>query len=393
MSQQIADSLARAILDARTGVVTHVPGRGGTEVFAAYCAMAQQPHAISFHEEVAYTIAHGASLVGKRSAAIIKAHGLVKAANSVLDSLFAGTTAGFLVLVFEDPNANSSDSIFDAGAFLDGVGIPYHRAESATMYQEVLCGFEASERMRLPYALLINADDVQAYAPVLPARSLPTTATARYCRNVAQHVVCPLFAQHQYEVLSAKRCGDDWTQIMPPGLPRIPECLPEKWQSTVREYQPLFDVFRDVRGTIVTGDTSTPTLFALPPYACVDLTTYMGGSLPLAIGAALAGHAPVWALTGDFSFLAAGQLGLPEALQRGIPLKVLIFDNGRADATGGQPIPEPLLEASLGGYRDYVRYIHQSDDVDEIRRVFMEANTVNELRIIVAEYRGISPHM
>ncbi len=100
MNDNVSAILARALLDAGAAVVTHVPGHGATEVFAAFCELDGKQHAISFHEEVAYPIAHGASLLGQRAATVIKAHGLVKAANSVLDSLSAGTTAGFLVVVF-----------------------------------------------------------------------------------------------------------------------------------------------------------------------------------------------------------------------------------------------------------------------------------------------------
>lgn len=387
MNDNVSAILARAMLDAGAAVVTHVPGHGATEVFAAFCELDGQQHAISFHEEVAYTIAHGASLLGQRAATVIKAHGLVKAANSVLDSLSAGTTAGFLVVVFDDKTGKSSDNIFDVVAFLDGIGIPYGQGMRDFIYQDVLRGFETSERMQLPYALLVDADDVATCASFTPAMPMPGRAS--YTRNVAQHFVGPLFAQYQYQVLSAKRHGANWLEITPPRLPTIPDALPEKWRPKIAAYLPLFGVFRSLRGNVVTGDTSTASLFALPPYDCVDVTTYLGGSVPLAIGAHLAGHAGVWALTGDFSFIAAGQLGLPEAVQRGIPLKILIFLNGRADATGGQPIPAYLLEAILGGYKPYVRYLHNPRDVDEIRTVLRDANAARELRIVVADYQRV----
>jgi indolepyruvate ferredoxin oxidoreductase alpha subunit len=67
----------------------------------------------SFHEEVAYTIAHGAALAGKRAFTSMKAHGFFKAANSVSDSLYSGTLAGFVSLVVDDRNGIQSDSIAD----------------------------------------------------------------------------------------------------------------------------------------------------------------------------------------------------------------------------------------------------------------------------------------
>jgi TPP-dependent indolepyruvate ferredoxin oxidoreductase alpha subunit len=139
----------------------------------------------------------------------------------------------------------------------------------------------------------------------------------------------------------------------------------------------------------VTGDTGISSLFAFPPYNCIDITTYMGGSIPLAIGAYLKGYDNVWALTGNFSFIAAGHMGLPEALQRRIPLKILIFYNGKAEATGGQPIPEGILENILGGYNEYLRYIKNPQNCHEVETVLREANYSKEMRIVIADYRKL----
>jgi TPP-dependent indolepyruvate ferredoxin oxidoreductase alpha subunit len=258
----------------------------------------------------------------------------------------AGTTAGLLALVFDDKTGSSSDSIFDVAAFLDGIGMPYQQGTREDIYQQVLHGFEASERLQLPYALLVDADDVHTSASFTPTPLI--SRSPPYVRNVAQHFVGPVFAEYQHQVLMAKQRGNKWQALQRPSLPVIPDGLPEPWPSRLQAYLPFFDIFRSLRGPIVTGDTSTASLFALPPYNCVDLTTYIGGSIPLAIGAHLAGYDRVWALTGDFSLIAAGQLGLLEAVHRAIPLKLVIFHNGRAEATGGQPIPPQLLDLILG---------------------------------------------
>ena len=60
--------IAQALVHASSTIVTNVPGYGGTQVFDAYGAAISQSCVPFFHEEVAYTVAHGASLVGKRAA-------------------------------------------------------------------------------------------------------------------------------------------------------------------------------------------------------------------------------------------------------------------------------------------------------------------------------------
>jgi TPP-dependent indolepyruvate ferredoxin oxidoreductase alpha subunit len=138
---------------------------------------------------------------------------------------------------------------------------------------------------------------------------------------------------------------------------------------------------------MVTGDTGVSSLFAFEPYNCIDITTYMGGSVPLAIGAYMGGHSDVWAVTGDFSFIAAGHLGLLEARQRGIPLKVLILSNGQAASTGGQPVPENALETVLAGYNKHLLFIKNPHDGSEIRSVLQAANNSAEMRIVIADFR------
>jgi len=386
MRDTVARIIAQAIHDAETSVVTNVPGFGGTQVFEAFVEISRKAFPCSFHEEVAYSIAHGASLAGKRSATLIKAHGLAKAANSLVGSLFAGTTAGFLILVFDDKRGKHSDSIFDVAEFIQGLRIPCQISRASEVYDEVLSAFARSEELQLPIVLLVDSDDLDRTASYTPVRR--STSARNYERNVAQHLVSPPLAEHQREILDAKLSNQDWLALRKPRLPTIPEDLPEAWQETARSYVQLFTVFQKLRGEIVFGDTGISSLFAFPPYHCVDVLTYMGGSVPLAIGAYLAGYHDAWAVTGDFSFIAAGHLGLVEAMQRGIPLRVLIFHNGKAAATGGQIIPARIFEQVLKPYEPCVRNIRNPQNAGEIEAVLMEANRAEEMRIVVADYCG-----
>ncbi len=93
-------------------------------------------------------------------------------------------------------------------------------------------------------------------------------------------------------------------------------------------------------------------------------------------------------MTGDYAFLAAGHLGLIEAHARRIPLKVLILDNGRAMATGGQPVPEGLLERVLGGWTSFVRRIDTPADPSAVREALSRAQASQRLEIVHAVFRG-----
>ena len=381
----MAQVIAHAVDDAGATVVTNVPGFGGTQVLAEYLMIVRSVHPFSLHEEVAYSIAHGAGLVGKRSATLVKAHGFAKAANAVVDSLSSGTTAGFVAMIFDDKPGKHSDSVFDVVAFLRGLRIPHRMLQPRHAYLDVLDAFRRSEELRLPVVLVVDADDLDQAAEYSPVRKKPPSPS--YEKDVFQHVVSPHLAQYQHRVLQTKLSGRNWRLIKKPTLPGIPDDLPEAYQHTARSYMSLFEVFRKLRGRIVTGDTGISMLFAFPPYDCIDVGTYMGGSIPLAIGAYLAGYHDVWALTGDFAFVAAGHLGLVEATNRGIPLKVLVFSDGKASATGGQPVQDRVLNCVLKGYEPYLRRITNPQDKTEVEAILTEATQTREMRIVLADYR------
>jgi TPP-dependent indolepyruvate ferredoxin oxidoreductase alpha subunit len=386
---------AMALVDGGIKVVTNVPGAGGTAVFEAYRQLSGSALPISFHEEVAFGIAHGASLAGGRAAAILKAHGLAKAGNAVVDALVAGVTAACVVLVTDDPSGAYSDCALDTLALIGGMRLPVLRPAKAELYAALLSAVAESESRQLPVAVVADVDELQGAAALPATRRRLEPPAARYECDVWQHVLCPVLAAHQHATLEARLAGrgPDLPVQSRPALPEVPGALPPKWQSVARGYMPLFDAFRQVRNeaSFVCGDTGVATFFAFPPYFCVDVCTYMGGSLPLAIGALLAGHRDVWAVSGDFAFIAAGQLALLEAVQRRLPLKVLILHNGRAEATGGQPIPAGSFEAALAGYASYVLRIDHPQDRSEAIAVLERVKREPGMRIVVAEHSEGDP--
>jgi TPP-dependent indolepyruvate ferredoxin oxidoreductase alpha subunit len=100
------------------------------------------------------------------------------------------------------------------------------------------------------------------------------------------------------------------------------------------------------------------------------------------------GNEPAWAVTGDFGLVAAGHLGLLEARQRGLPLKVLVLDNGRAHATGGQPVTADAVDAVLAGYRDAVVPLDAPTDSAACRAALDRAAQANGLAIVRADFRS-----
>ena len=104
------------------------------------------------------------------------------------------------------------------------------------------------------------------------------------------------------------------------------------------------------------------------------------------MGAFLSGFKNVWALTGDFGFISAGHLGLLEAIQRETPIKVVIFYNKQASATGGQTIHKNIMRRLLAGYQNYLIHLSNPSDPFEVSEKLDELNQSDTLKILLADY-------
>lgn len=398
MTHPVYQIIAKTFLDLDVGLITHVPGSDGSAIFNEWLKISGKSCPMSFHEEVACAVAHGAALTGMRSAAIIKSHGMAKAGNMLVDALSAGTNAGFVILVLHDESGLSSDNAFDAIALINGLELLYHIGMPKTIREDVLLCFRRSEETRLPYVLYLNDAHLEKKVANVAGNGKKQTGHAgraigkipRYRRDIVRHLVGPMFSTYQRLLLENALEGLDPETIPRPRIPVIPDDLPEEWQPAVRQYATLFEAFRHVRGDVVAGDTGVSSLYAFPPFDCVDITTYMGGSIPLALGALEAGHKKVWALTGDFSFVSAGHIGLLEAVNRKLPLKTVIFFNQKAATTGGQEMQPGILERILRSYEESVSWIHDPTDMCEAESALFRAFREDGMQIIVADYRGLS---
>jgi TPP-dependent indolepyruvate ferredoxin oxidoreductase alpha subunit len=384
MQHSLSYAIARALCDSGISLATHVPGHGATQTFQAFRDLQQsETLPVSFHEEPAYAIAHGAALTGRRSACIIKSHGLTKALNAVLDSLSAGVTAAMVNVIFEDTTGAHSDNVFEIEPIVRAAELPYARSSAKTAYEDIIAAVQESERLALPFTLIFDSAEIDLASPV--GKATPADVPV-YNRDIFQHLVCPIFAPYQREVLLQKLKGANWRGVAKPAMPILPSSLPPDYQRAVAPYEPLFAQFRKMDFGFVCGDAGVSTLSALPPYEIASAALYMGGSIPTAIGAYLAGRRPAWSFIGDFSYIAAGHYGLVEAILRGIPVKVLIYANGKAQTTGGQPLDLKMLERLLDSYTHYVRRIDNVSDYASVESVLREANAAEELRIVVANF-------
>ena len=383
----VAEAAGRALVDAGVSVVNCVPATGAASIFEAWKRFSGQEKAYFYHEEVAMGMAMGASLTGQRSAVVIKAHGFAKAGNAMVDAWSFGAEGGLVVIVAADRKGRSSDTIFDPDFLVAGTKLPFHRLGPDEVYGGIINAYNRSESMGMPVVLVVEDDDLAGYIPAPPASSLPVHQVVVPARDPLRHVLFPGNSSYPHEVAEAKLAGRDWRAIPRPELPMIPDGLPEKFHAAIRAYMPVFELLKGFRSRIdfIMGDTGTSSLFVCPPYDLVDATTYYGGSIPMAAGALSAGARKAWAIIGDWTFTAAGHLGLHEAFHQDLPVKVLIFHNRAAVATGGQVLDEALFERLLNGYPEFIRRVDAGDH-SKLHDTLHSAQSSDRMEIVVVDF-------
>ena len=276
----VSAAMAGAMKAAGVGLATCVPGHGCSDAFELLRSVSGAAWSYSLHEEVAFTLAHGAALAGMRSTAILKAHGLAKAANSVLDALACGVTAGCVIVIPDDPESKSSDGILDLNALCRGLALPMWKVDVLSIVDETIAAFEISGKLGLPVVLTLDGQRFDQPSVEVVRLDREAQPDRTYERDVAAHVVCPVMADYQRKVLDAKMARRDWRCVDRPTLPVVPDGLPPKWRAPAVRYAPMFAALRRVRNEgpawWIAGDTGMASLFAFPPFDCVDVCTYVG---------------------------------------------------------------------------------------------------------------------
>ncbi|MFC2140056.1 hypothetical protein ACFLR4_05270, partial [Bacteroidota bacterium] len=187
MKTTLSLAIGHALNDLGVEIVTHVPGYGASEVLSGYNEVVMKRNYISFNEEVAYTICHGASIAGKRTASFMKSHGLLKAANSVVDSMYTNITAGLVVFLFEDKSGKHSDNILEIEPILKGMSLPFKHSNPETIYNDIVNCFSESEKRKSPFVLLVDSESHSFETEFEQNDSMKKNFI--YKRDVLQHAV------------------------------------------------------------------------------------------------------------------------------------------------------------------------------------------------------------
>ena len=161
------DAIARGAIEAGISYVTSYPGTPATQILEYIAKNSNIPCEWSINEKVAFEVAYGVSLTGRRVLCSMKHVGLNVAADPFMTSSYLGVRGGFVLAVGDDPGAYSSQNEQDSRFYAYFAKIPClepYDGETAKFYTKI--AFEISEELGLPVMVRSQTRLLHCYSPV-----------------------------------------------------------------------------------------------------------------------------------------------------------------------------------------------------------------------------------
>jgi indolepyruvate ferredoxin oxidoreductase alpha subunit len=198
------EALARGAWEAGLKVACAYPGTPSTEILETLAQLPEIDSQWSVNEKVAFEVAHGAAIGGVRSLYVSKHVGLNVAMDPLMTASYTGVSAGFVVVVCDDPGMHSSQNEQDtrwAGVYAKLPVIePCGAAEAYTFIKKA---FEISEMFDTPVLFRMTSRVAHSKEDLLVGTRIEKPAV-EFKINVPKYVMVPRNAYKKH-ILIEKR--------------------------------------------------------------------------------------------------------------------------------------------------------------------------------------------
>ncbi len=145
------DAIARGAIEAGISYASSYPGTPATQILEYIARNSSIKAEWSLNEKIAFEVAYGVSLTGRRALCSMKHVGVNVASDPLMTSAYLGVRGGLVLAVGDDPGAYSSQNEQDTRYYADFAKIPCLEpsdGEEAKEFTRV--AFEISEKLGLP---------------------------------------------------------------------------------------------------------------------------------------------------------------------------------------------------------------------------------------------------
>ncbi len=197
------EAIAQGAWEAGLVFAAGYPGTPSTEVLESLAKYPEVDAQWSTNEKVAFDECVGAALGGVRAMVTMKHVGLNVAADPFMVLPYAGTNAGFVVLVADDPGMYSSQNEQDSRYLAKVAKVPVlEPVDAADAREMVKTAFELSERFETPVMFRTTTRLAHTRGIVEPGERVAVERRV-FSRKASQYAI-PVYARFRRPELEAK---------------------------------------------------------------------------------------------------------------------------------------------------------------------------------------------
>jgi len=196
-------AVARGAMEAGVMIATSYPGTPCTEILETLSTYSSVQAMWSTNEKVAYETALGAAFAGARAMVSMKHVGLNVAADPLFSSVYTGINGGLVVVVGDDPSANSSQNEQDSRHYARAAKLPMlEPSDSQEAYELIKHAFDMSERFDTPVLLRMTTRLCHSKTVVeIGAAPAERSKATGFVRDFDKYVLLPRQAIQRHAVI------------------------------------------------------------------------------------------------------------------------------------------------------------------------------------------------
>lgn len=199
------DAVARGAIEAGISYAASYPGTPATQILEYIAKNSSVPCEWSINEKVAYEVAYGVSLTGRRALCSMKHVGLNVASDPFMTSSYLGVRGGLVLAVGDDPGAYSSQNEQDSRFYARFAKIPClepYDGETAKEFTKI--AFDISEELGLPVMVRSQTRLLHCYSSVTLGEIRPENPLSLK-KDPPQLIAIPRHVIPLHKALNAKQ--------------------------------------------------------------------------------------------------------------------------------------------------------------------------------------------
>ena len=198
------EAVARGAYEAGVEIAAAYPGTPSTEILENIALYKEIYAEWSVNEKVAFEVAFGGSIGGKRSLAAMKHVGVNVAADALMTAAYTGVNGGFVLVTADDPGMFSSQNEQDNRYFAKMAQIPMLEPSNSQEAKDfTVLAFEISEKFDTPVLLRMTTRICHGKS-IVECADRKSGPQLQYNKDPQKYVMIPANARKRHVVVEER---------------------------------------------------------------------------------------------------------------------------------------------------------------------------------------------